>query len=86
MAYGDFKDLTRGIADKILRDKAFSIAKNPKYDGYENGLVSMIYNFFDEKFSVSDIKNENMLKKESAEEFTNQLFENLREEKHTHLL
>ena len=75
MAYGDFKDLTRGIADKILRDKAFSIAKNPKYDGYENGLVSMIYNFFDEKFSVSDIKNENMLKKESAEEFTNQLFE-----------
>ena len=46
----------------------------------------MIYNFFDEKFSVSDIKNENMLKRESAEEFTNQLFENLRKEKHTHLL
>ena len=34
MAYGDFKDLTkRTIADKILRDKAFKIAKNPKYDG-----------------------------------------------------
>ena len=67
MAYGDFKDLTRGIADKILRDKAFSIAKNPKYDGYENGLVSMIYNFFDEKSSGSDIENEKMLKKELAE-------------------
>ena len=67
MAYGDFKDLTRGTADKILRDKAFSNAKNPKYDGYENGLVSMIYNFFDEKSSGSDIENEKMLKKELAE-------------------
>ena len=35
MAYGDFKDLTRRTAsDKILHDKAFNIAKNPKYDGY----------------------------------------------------
>ena len=35
MAYGDFKDLTRRTAsDKILRDDAFNIAKNPKYDGY----------------------------------------------------
>ena len=35
MAYGDFKDLTRIIdSDKILRDKAFNIAKSPKYDGY----------------------------------------------------
>ena len=34
MAYGDFKDLTRGTApDKILHDKADNIAKNPKYDG-----------------------------------------------------
>ena len=36
MAYGDSKDLTRRTAsDKILRDKAFNIAKNPKYDGYQ---------------------------------------------------
>ena len=35
MAYGDFKDLARRTAsDKVLRDKAFNIAKNPKYDGY----------------------------------------------------
>ena len=35
MAYGDFKDLARRTAsDKILCDKAFNIAKNPKYDGY----------------------------------------------------
>ena len=46
MAYGDFKDLPRSIAsDKVLRDKAFNIAKNPKYDGYEHGLASMVYKF-----------------------------------------
>ena len=39
MAYGDFKDLTRRRAsDKILRDKQFNIAKNPKYDAYQRGL------------------------------------------------
>ena len=48
MAYGDFKDLKRRTAsDKILRDKAFNIAKNPKYDGYQRGLASMVYKFFD---------------------------------------
>ena len=42
MAYGDFKDLTRRTAsEKILPDKAFDIAKNPKYDGYQRGLASM---------------------------------------------
>ena len=50
MAYGDFKDLTRRTAsDKILRDKAFNIAKNPKYDGYQRGLASMLYKCFDKK-------------------------------------
>ena len=35
MAYEGFKDLKRGTAsDKVLRDKAFNIAKNPKCDGY----------------------------------------------------
>ena len=44
MAFGDFKDLTRRTAsDKILRYKTFDIAKNPKYDGYQRGLTSMIY-------------------------------------------
>ena len=48
MAYGDFKDLARRTAsDKVLRDKAFNIAKNPKYDGYQRGLASMVYKFFD---------------------------------------
>ena len=46
MAYGDFSDLKRRTAsDKILRDKAFNIAKNPKYDGHQTGLASMVYKF-----------------------------------------
>ena len=44
MAYGDFNDLTRRTgSDKILRDKAFNIARNPKYNGYQCGLASMVY-------------------------------------------
>ena len=50
MAYGDFKDLTkRTAADKVLRDKAFKIASDQKYDRYQRGLASMVYNFFDKK-------------------------------------
>ena len=46
MAYGDFKDLSRrAAADKVLRNKAFNIAKDRKYDGYQRGLASMVYNF-----------------------------------------
>ena len=53
MAYGDFKDLARRTAsDKVWRDKAFNVAKNPKYDGYQRGLTSMVYTFFDKR-SVS---------------------------------
>ena len=51
MAYGDFKDIYRRKAsDKVLRDKAFNIAKNPKYDGYQRGLLSMVYKSFDKIF------------------------------------
>ena len=54
MAYGDFKDLKRRtFSDKVLRDKAFNIAKNPKYDGYQTGLASIVYKFFDEKSTGS---------------------------------
>ena len=50
MACEDFKDLpNRTAADKVLRDKAFVIAKNPKYYGYQRGLASMVYKFFDKK-------------------------------------
>ena len=50
MAYEDVKDLARRTAsDNFLRDKAFNIAKTPKYDGYQRGLVAMVYKFFDKK-------------------------------------
>ena len=50
MAYGDFKDLTRKTAsDKILHDKAFTFAKNLKYDEYQCGLASMVFNFLIKK-------------------------------------
>ena len=53
-----YEDLNRRKAsDKVLRDKAFNIAKNSKYDGYQRGLASMIYKFFDKKTSGSGIKN-----------------------------
>ena len=49
-AYADHKDLiNRTEADKVLRDKAYDIASNPKYDGYQRGLTSMVYKFFDKK-------------------------------------
>ena len=58
MAYGHFKDLTkRTAADKVLRNKAFNIAKDLKYDGYQRGLTSMVYKFFDKKTAGSGIKS-----------------------------
>ena len=57
MVYGDFKDLNRRTAaDKLLRDKTFNIAKNSKYDGYQRGLASMVYTFFDKRTSGETIK------------------------------
>ena len=45
-AYSDSKDLTkRTVADKILRNRAFNIAKDSKYDGYQRGLSSTVYTF-----------------------------------------
>ena len=56
MAYGDFKNLKRRTAaDNVLRDKVFNITKNPKYDGYQRGLASMVYKLFDKKTKGSGI-------------------------------
>ena len=56
-AYSDSKDLTkRTIADKNLKNRAFDITKDPKYDGYQRGLASMVYKFFDSKVSGSGAK------------------------------
>ena len=56
MANEDFKDLAeRTASDKVLGDKAFNIAKNSKYDGYQRGLASMVYKFFDKKSKGSGV-------------------------------
>ena len=58
MAYGDIKDLPkRTAADKVLRDKALKIESDQKYDGYQRGLASMVYNFFDKKSQGSGLAN-----------------------------
>ena len=49
-AYSDSKDLAkRVLSDKILRERAYEIARNCKYDGYQRALASMVYNFFYKK-------------------------------------
>ena len=59
MAHGKSKDLIkRTQSDKVLKDKAFKIASNPKYDGYQRRLASMVYKFFDKKSKGSGIINE----------------------------
>ena len=58
MAYRDFKDLSRRTAsDKVLRDQAFNVAKNPKYDEYQRGLASMVYKVFDKNSKGGGIAN-----------------------------
>ena len=61
MAYGDFKDLKKRTA--FDGDKAFNIAKNPKYGGCQRGLASMVYKFFDKKSGDGGIVNDNNKKK-----------------------
>ena len=85
MTFGDFKDFAKRTAsDKILRYKVFNIAKIPKYNEYQRGLASIVYDFFDKKTSggaatlarsetlatrnKSAVKNENMSNKELLEE------------------
>ena len=77
-AYGDFKDLARRTAsDKVLRDKAFNIARNPKYDGYQRGLTSMVYKFFDKKSTCSGV-NTNVNNEELAEELRKPIIQKLK--------
>ena len=69
MGYGDFKDLAKRTAsDKILRDKAFNIAKKPKYDGHPRRLASMVYKFFDKKSAGSGVNMQEMSDEQLAEE------------------
>ena len=85
MAYVKSKKLAkRTESDKVLRDKAFKIASDPKYDVYQRGLASMFYKFFDKKSSGSRVDAEPNY--QLANELHSRLLENLRDEKCFHLL
>ena len=59
MAFSKSEDLAKKtLSDKVLRDKAFKIANDSKYDCYQRGLASMVYNFFDKKSSGSGVATE----------------------------
>ena len=82
MTYGNFKDLTRITAsDKILRDKAFNIPKNTKYDGYQRRIASMVYKCFDKKSLGETIKDENLANKAFSEELQKAIIKNLKKKK-----
>ena len=67
MAHRNLKYLARRTAcDKVLKDKTLNIAKNLKYDGFQRGLASIVYNFFDKKTSGGAIKY--MLNQQLADE------------------
>ena len=81
-AYGDFKDLQRRAAsDKVLRDNAFNISTNPKYDEHQRGLASMVYKFFYKKSKGSGFTN-NEIKQilQLPKNYTSQLFEILKKD------
>ena len=57
MVYGYCKYLNRTTAAvEVLRDKAFNIAKSPKYEGYQRGIASMVYDFLIKKLLVVVLK------------------------------
>ena len=82
MAYGDFKDLKRRTqSDKVLKNKAFKIASNPKYDGYQRGLASMIHKIFDKKSKGSGIKNKIKENQQLANELHKPIIKKLKKKK-----
>ena len=67
-AYSDHKDLiNRTKSDKVLRDKAYDIANNPEYGGYQRGLASMVYKFFDKKSTAGPTAEPSALASSSLE-------------------
>ena len=68
-------------SDKTLRDKAFNIAKNPKYDGYKRGHASMVYKFFDKKSASSGVNTQaSKCSFNNEKNYTNQLSETLKKD------
>ena len=88
MAYGKPKGLAKRIqSDIVLRDKTFKIESYQKYEGYQRGLTSMVYKFFDKKYAGSGAATEpnyqlgNELHKQIIRKFKRRKFINLLETK-----
>ena len=65
MTLNKYKDLQRRTqSDKVLKGKAYAIASNPKYDGYQRGLASIVYKCFDKKSKGTGIKENQQLANE----------------------
>ena len=80
MAYGKSKYLIkRTQSDKVLKDKAFKIAINPKYDGYQKGLASMAYKFFDKKTASLDKSRGSGIINEPNYQLINELHKQIKE-------
>ena len=84
MAYGKSKYLTkRTQSDKVLRDKTFKIASDPKYDGYQRGLAAMVYKFLTKNVVQVVLRQLNQIVNLQMN-FINRLLENVRDEKFIH--
>ena len=84
MAYGKSKDLVkRTQSDKVLRDKTFKIASDPKYDGYQRGLAAMVYKFLIKNVVQVVLRQLNQIVNLQMN-FINRLLENVRDEKFIH--
>ena len=64
-------EILRTAANKVLHDKAFNIAKNAKYDGYQRGLPPMVYKFFDKSLQVALLKVKLYQTKNQLKNYTN---------------
>ena len=84
MAYGKSKYLTkRTQSDKVLRDKTFKIASDPKYDGYQRGLAAMVFKFLIKNVVQVVLRQLNQIVNLQMN-FINRLLENVRDEKFIH--
>ena len=87
-AYGHINDLPRmNASDRVLPNKTFNANKNPKYDGYQRGLASMVYKWLIKSpLPVVMLEKKKCQTKNYLKNYKNQLLENLKSEKYTHLL
>ena len=86
MVYEDFKiqQKKKKNSDKVLRDKAFNVANTPKYDEYQRGIASMVYNFFDRKSEGGGLIIKLNEMNNQLKNYTNQLLEKFKKEDFIH--